>query len=71
MDLAGRLIQDQRPRIWMGEIEHRVDGTGDGIEGAVADPLSMQPIVLDEAQNRSLIGQTMVDKVAPGKGRNH
>src|SRR5580692_2522513 len=51
LDPPGRLIQNKRPCIWMGEIEHSVDGTGEGIEGAPANPLPMQPIVLDEAQN--------------------
>jgi len=55
----------------MGKIKHRVDRSGKGVEGAAADPLSLQPIVFDEAQNGGLIGQTMVDKVVPRKGRNH
>src|ERR1700722_3995835 len=69
--LAGRLIQYVRPRIGVVKVEHVVDRAGDGIEGAATHALSTQPIVFDETQHRRLIGQTVVDIVAPGEGRDH
>src|SRR6202050_2607978 len=70
-NLTVRLIQDVRPRIRMGKVKHRVDGAGDGVERSAAYALSVEPIVFDEAQDGSLIRQTVVNIIAPGKGRDH
>src|ERR1700722_13556050 len=69
--LAGRLIQYVRSCIGVVKVEHVVERTGDGIEGTTTDALSSQPIVFDETQHRRLIGQTVVDIIPPGEGRDH
>src|SRR3954447_5366631 len=64
----GLLVEDQpaRPLVAAsGEFEHAVERARDGVHRAPRlDPLAEQPIVLDEAQNRSLIEQRMIDVVA-------
>src|ERR1700722_473617 len=70
-DAPRRLIQYVGPRIGMGKIKHAVDGAGNGIEGAAANALPVQPVVFDEAQDGSLICDAVVDVVAPGKRGDH
>jgi hypothetical protein len=44
-------IEDQRRRVDRAAVEHVIDRTGRGIEGATADTLTIQPIVLDELRD--------------------
>src|SRR5579862_1021356 len=62
--LAGVWIQEQitvksRPL----EVEHLADGVGDAVKGALPNALPAEPVVFHEADYRSLIGNTVVDKV--------
>ena len=45
------------------EIEHLGDGIGDGVKGALADAFAPEPVVLDKAKHRTLIGDGMIHKV--------
>ena len=45
------------------EIEHLGDGIGDGVKGTLADAFATEPVVLDEAKHRTLIGDGMIHKV--------
>src|ERR1700677_3853026 len=60
-----RLIQDVRPGIWMSKVKHAVEGAGDRVERTPTHTLSVEKGVFNEAQDRSLIGQAVVDVVAP------
>ena len=54
------------------EVEHVVERAGDGVERtAVLNPLAGQPVVLDEAKHRGLVGQRVIDVVAFRKRRHH
>jgi len=55
----------------LGEVEHLRDRTCDAIERPLANAFSFQPVVLDEANDRSLIGHGMVNRVLQGPGRDH
>ena len=50
------------------EIEHLFDGVGGSVEGPLTDALSTEPVVLNEAQNRSLVGHGVVDEVLRANG---
>src|SRR6266496_3397964 len=50
------------------EVEHVVQRAGDRVEGA-ADPRQL-PVVLDEFQDGTLVGQGAGDEVAPGPRRD-
>src|ERR1700721_286604 len=52
------------------EVEHIIDGVGEGIEGTGADPFTVQPIVLDEAQHGGLVGQGVVHEIVARPGRD-
>ncbi len=47
------------------------DRAGRGIERALADTLTVQPVVLDELRNRGLRDERVADKVLLGEGRDH
>jgi hypothetical protein len=53
-----------------GEVEHVQEGTSQGVEGLVAD-LPELPVVLDKAQDRTLICHRMSDKILFGERRNY
>src|SRR5207253_8127121 len=72
---AGRLVENDLARILLTaivEIEHVVEGAGNGVERATRlDALTVQPVVLDETQHRGLVGERVVDIVALGEWRDH
>src|SRR5215472_12569480 len=51
------------------EIEHLGDGIGNGIERALADAFAPEPVVLDEAKHRTLIGDGVIHKVSARPSR--
>lgn len=53
------------------EIEHLAYGTGDSVEGTVANPGSAQPVVFDKSDDRTLIGNGVIHEVTPGPGGDH
>src|SRR6202012_1311731 len=70
--LAGGWIEEIRVRIGaLLKIEHVIDRTRNGIEGAVANALAAEPVVFDEADDGSLVGSRMVDEVGPRPGRDN
>src|SRR5579883_1996920 len=70
-DLAGVLIEDQLDVVLLFEVEQAHDRTGRGIEGATAETLTIQPVVLDELRDRGLSDEHVVDMVLLGPGRDH
>jgi len=57
-------IQEQRAVAPdFGEVKHLSDGVGDSVERALADALATQPIVFDEADDRTLIGDGVIDEI--------
>src|SRR5262249_6749288 len=68
---TGVRIEEDLPFGALVEVEHVHDRTGRSIEGAAAEPLTLQPVVLDELGHRSLRDQRMADKVLLGEGRDH
>src|SRR5215470_19757068 len=74
-DGAGARIEDQLAIVVVDmtiEVEHVLDRARDGVERtARLDALAVEPVVLDEAQDRGLVGQRVVDVVALGEGRDH
>src|SRR5579863_1984892 len=53
------------------EVEHLADRVSDGIKGSAADSLTTEPVVFDETDDRSLVGDGVVNKVFQGPRRNH
>src|SRR5208283_6081211 len=51
--------------------QHRGNRIGDCIKGTTPDPLAVKPVVLDEANNRRLVGHGVVHEVLPGVRRDH
>jgi len=51
----------------MAEVEQSGEWAGQFVDGAIADA-AQPPIVLDEADDRRLIGDRVVDRVDPGPG---
>src|SRR5580704_19388494 len=52
------------------EVEHAVDRAGDGVERATGlDALPGEPVVLDELEDRGLVGQRVVDEALLREGR--
>src|SRR5271163_3039390 len=51
-------------------IKHAVDGARDGIEGAAANALAAEPVILDEMNGRGQVGGGVIDEVTLGEGRN-
>src|ERR1700693_3229954 len=52
------------------EIKHRIEPPGKVIKRS-RDSLAVQPVVLDEAQNRALVGHGVIDVVLLREGRDH
>src|SRR5271163_2368273 len=73
--LAGGRIQDQREaqrrmrRIV--EVQHRVDRVGDRVERALSEPGATEPVVLDEADHRGLVGQRVIYEVDSRERRDY
>src|ERR1700733_1586550 len=42
------------------EIEHLAERTSNTVEGSLTDPFPTQPVILDEADNRSLISHSVI-----------
>src|SRR5215471_12824258 len=62
-------VEEQLPVVVaMLEVEHRDERSGDGVEGA-ADP-RQPPVVLDEPEGGTLVGDVVRDEVALGEGRD-
>src|SRR5881394_3143460 len=57
-------------RSWGGPAEHVVQRAGQIVERGVVDPLAAQPVVLDERQDRGLVGGGAADVVGLGVGRD-
>ena len=68
-DLARGRVEDEVIVASLAEIEHRQQGAGDGVEGAAADATEV-PVVLNEAQDRALVGDAMIDKVLARERRD-
>ena len=54
----------------MVEIEHAREGARQLVERIGADPTQV-PVVLDEAKNRGLVGERVIDEVVPREWRDH
>src|ERR1035437_1936060 len=52
------------------ELEHRADGICHPIKRSLSDPLTAQPVVLNETKDRGLIGGRMIDEVVPRPRRD-
>src|SRR5262249_29523716 len=65
---TGRLVEDQLARpvvVAPVEVEHVVERPGDRVERAARlDAFSEQPVVFDEAQDRGLVDQGVVDMIS-------
>src|SRR6266576_2123382 len=62
--LAGGRVEEQGAVFAVSaEIEHLRDRVGNSVERAFADARSAEPIVFDEADDRGLVGDGMVDEV--------
>jgi hypothetical protein len=53
------------------EVEQIVERPGDGIEGAVADSLTVEPVVFDKADDGGLVGHGVIDVVSSCVRRNY
>src|SRR5215470_15665169 len=66
-DRAARLIEDQLAwtvLLLSAEVEHVRQRPGNGVKrSAWLDALTIEPIVLDEAQDRGLVDQCVVNEV--------
>src|SRR5580704_12521199 len=45
------------------KVEHLSDRVCECIEGALAETLSLQPVILDEPDDRTLVGESVIDEV--------
>ena len=45
------------------EVEHLRDGAGDGVEGALPNALSGEPVVFNEVDDGTLVGDGVVDEI--------
>jgi hypothetical protein len=55
----------------VAEVEHLGNGICDPIERALPDTLPAQPVVLDEADDGTLVRDGAVHEVLPGQWGNH
>lgn len=53
------------------KVEHLSDRICDCIKGTLADALSLQPVILDEPDDRTLIGESVIDEVRFGEWRDY
>src|SRR5581483_6484373 len=68
--LARARVEQQLAHLATAEIEHVGDRIRNRVEGSLADALSAEPVVLDEAENRRLIRGRVIDEVLPGPRRD-
>ena len=69
--LSAGWIQNQRGVLRRTvEVQHRYDPVRDRVEGA-RDPLSAEPVILDEANGGDLGGQRVIDEVGSRVRRDH
>ncbi len=63
-NLAGGRVQNERSRRGtLAEIQHSRDRIGDPVERTGSNALGVQPVVLDEANDRGLIRYRVVNEV--------
>src|SRR5271170_4345721 len=55
----------------MAEVEHIVDWTRNRVKRSAANALALEPVVFNEANDRTLVRSRVIDEVFTGKGRNH
>src|SRR5262249_47530955 len=67
---ASRRVENERDVSPLVEVKHRQQRTCDPVEGMVTDA-AQQPVVLDEAEDRGLVGERVVDVVLLGKRGDH
>src|SRR5580700_10666064 len=53
------------------KVEHLSDRVCECIEGALAETLSLQPVILDEPDDRTLVGESVIDEVRSGEWRDY
>src|SRR5580692_8162618 len=53
------------------KVEHLSDRVCECVEGALADALSLQPVILDEPDDRTLVGESVIDEVRFGEWRDY
>src|ERR1700682_3791731 len=68
--VTGSGIEHKCGLVRSSEVEHGVDDAGAVVEGVVADPTGL-PVVLDEPQDRGLVGLAVVDEVWSRIRRDH
>jgi hypothetical protein len=67
---SGGRVENALRGVGVLEIKHRVQPPGKVIKRS-RDSLAVQPVVLDEAQNRGLIGHGVIDVVLLRVGLDH
>src|ERR1700741_4769703 len=68
---AGRRVKEQDliaiavplAVLFRTKVEHLSDGVCECVEGTLAEALSLQPVILDEADDRTLVGESVIDEV--------
>ncbi len=74
-DLSRRWVKEQAPTtliiVVLAEVKHLHDGVCDGVKRALANALAVEPVVLDESQDRGLIGHRVVHEVLPRPRRDN
>ena len=76
---AGRRVKEQDlvaiavpfAVLFRTKVEHLSDGVCECIEGTLADALSLQPVIFDEVDDRTLVGESVIDEVRFGEWRNY
>src|SRR5277367_3485929 len=70
-DFAGGVVEQQVAEAG-GELDldHGSDGVVDRVKRAIADALSVEPVVLDEVDDRRLIEQSVIDLILPSIRRD-
>ena len=67
----GRRIEEELSTLMpMTEIKHLRDGTRNPVVRSLPDALSAQPVILDEVDDRALIGHRVIHKVPPRPRRD-
>lgn len=68
---GARIQEENTVAPYFLEVEKLGQGVCDSIEGALADPLTAEPVVLDEPDHRSLVRDAVIDEVLPRPRRDH
>src|SRR5580698_2853544 len=70
--LPGRRVQDQAfVRTAVREVEHAVDRAGYRVKRAATDAFALEPIVFDEADDRRLVDDHVIDVILLRERRDH